>query len=108
LHTFEQTLPPGRADAGAVRGKVGFGRREEEVMEDLPGTARSPLIAVSREDCIAAGECARIAPQVFDQDEADGTVLLRQGFAISDPLLKQIRHAVAACPARALDLVEDD
>jgi ferredoxin len=74
-----------------------------------PGSARPPLVVVSRDDCIAAGECARIAPAVFDQDETDGTVLLRDGFTAADPRLrKQIRHAVAACPAGALDLVEDD
>ncbi|ACU71504.1 protein of unknown function DUF1271 [Catenulispora acidiphila DSM 44928] len=80
-------------------------------MQDIqdPGPARAPLVMVSREDCIAAGECARIAPAVFDQDDADGTVLLREGFTSADPQLrKQIRHAVAACPAGALDLVEDD
>lgn len=77
-------------------------------MEDLQEPARDPLIVVRAEDCIAAGECARIAPQVFGQDEVDGTVLLRRGFGAGGPLLKQIRHAVAACPAQVLDLVEDD
>ncbi|MBX7550453.1 ferredoxin [Streptomyces sp. NPDC004232] len=53
------------------------------------------------EKCCAAGQCAVLAPDVFDQDEADG------GVVVLDPeppasLHDAVLQAVAACPGSAL------
>ena len=61
-------------------------------------------LAVDRERCIGAGMCALLAPEVFDQDDADGQVLLL------DPTPPAAHHAAAReaahnCPAAAITLL---
>jgi ferredoxin len=54
--------------------------------------------------CVGAGQCALVAPAVFDQDD-DGIVLLLQ----RDPRgsdLDAAARAARLCPARALSLVD--
>lgn len=60
-------------------------------------------LVVDRERCIGAGMCALLAPEVFDQDEADGRVLLL------DPAPPAVHHSAAReavhnCPAAAITL----
>jgi ferredoxin len=43
----------------------------------------------------------RIAPQVFDQDERDGTVILLQPHP-PDDLAPLVREAAAVCPTSAI------
>ncbi|WP_137990781.1 ferredoxin [Streptomyces vilmorinianum] len=62
-------------------------------------------VHVDRDRCLGAGMCALTAPQVFDQDEDEGLVVLL------DARPPQERHAavrVAAgvCPAVAITLTE--
>jgi ferredoxin len=55
--------------------------------------------------CVAAGQCAMIAPEVFDQRDEDGVVVL----LLEQPSAGQYddtRRAAAACPARAIDIQE--
>ncbi|MFE0027843.1 ferredoxin [Amycolatopsis sp. NPDC059021] len=51
--------------------------------------------------CIGSGVCALRVPEVFDQDEDDGTVVLLRaepGPGETDAVLE----AIESCPARAL------
>ncbi|MGN9908882.1 ferredoxin [Phytohabitans sp. LJ34] len=60
-------------------------------------------VTVDRERCAAAGMCALTAPDVFDQDEEDGRVLLLD----ADPPAARhakVREAVTLCPAQAIGL----
>ncbi|MDI1465897.1 ferredoxin [Catellatospora sp. KI3] len=58
-------------------------------------------VAVDREACCGSGNCVRTAPEVFDQDDADGLVLLRR----SEPApgdWDAVRQAAYNCPAGAI------
>ncbi|MEU8249355.1 (4Fe-4S)-binding protein [Nonomuraea sp. NPDC048916] len=54
--------------------------------------------------CIGAGMCVLTAPEVFDQSEDDGTVVLLRP---SPPADQQdaARRAVGLCPSGALSVV---
>lgn len=59
-------------------------------------------VVVNKDACVGAGQCALVAPDVFDQDD-DGIVLL----LAPDPegaLLDAATRAVRLCPARAISL----
>lgn len=62
-------------------------------------------IEVDRERCVGSGLCALSVPEVFDQDQEDGLVVLRQARAGADP--GRLREAVRLCPSGALALAED-
>ena len=59
-------------------------------------------VVVARETCVGAGQCALVAPDVFDQDD-DGIVLLLQPDP-EGPDLDATTKAVRLCPARAISL----
>ena len=53
------------------------------------------------EICIAAGQCALRAPEVFDQSERDGTVIL----LTEEPNPDQdaaVNEAISLCPSGAI------
>jgi ferredoxin len=55
--------------------------------------------------CVAAGQCAMVAPDVFDQRDDDGVAILldaEPGPEHHD----EVREAAAVCPAAAIRLVE--
>lgn len=59
-------------------------------------------VVVQTSACVGAGQCALVAPDVFDQDD-DGIVLLLE----PDPEgadLDAATRAVRLCPARAISL----
>ncbi|MGW4070730.1 ferredoxin [Nocardia grenadensis] len=62
-------------------------------------------LVVDRERCIGAGMCALLAPEVFDQDDADGRVLL---LAPAPPAAHHpaAREAAHNCPAAAIALLD--
>ncbi len=63
-------------------------------------------IEVDLESCIGAGLCVMAAPDVFDQDPADGRVVV----LVDEPAPDQIgavREAVGLCPTAVLALRED-
>jgi len=60
-------------------------------------------IIVENEKCIAAGQCVLSAPDVFDQDEEDGIVILLAENP-SDDLTGDVEEAAALCPGRAIRL----
>ncbi|MFC6085293.1 ferredoxin [Sphaerisporangium aureirubrum] len=54
-------------------------------------------LRVDQESCCGSGMCALVAPDVFDQDTADGRVVLLD--ASPPPALHDaVRHAIHACP----------
>ncbi|GAA5083251.1 ferredoxin [Thermocatellispora tengchongensis] len=62
-------------------------------------------ITVDEAKCCGAGQCVLIAPEVFDQRDDDGIVVLLQ----PEPDEAQhaaVREAAAVCPAAAIDLSE--
>jgi len=61
-------------------------------------TARQ--LGIDRETCIGSGNCVRVAPTVFDQDE-DGRVALLPG-GDPDAAAADVEVAVAGCPVGAL------
>ncbi|MBZ4320810.1 ferredoxin [Streptomyces huiliensis] len=62
-------------------------------------------IRVDRTRCLGAGMCALTAPQVFDQDEDDGLVLLLDAHPPQDRHTA-VRTAAGICPASAITLTE--
>ena len=62
-------------------------------------------VTVDKEKCIASGQCVLTAPDVFDQQEEDGIVVLLNPNPPAD-LAKDVRQAAAVCPALAIT-VED-
>ncbi|WP_031160704.1 ferredoxin [Streptomyces durhamensis] len=58
-------------------------------------------VIVDQSKCVASGQCVLSAPEVFDQREEDGIVVL---LAENPPegLAGAVRQAVALCPAQAI------
>jgi ferredoxin len=62
-------------------------------------------ITVDEEKCCGAGQCVLIAPEVFDQRDEDGIVVLMQ----AEPDAGEhaaVRESAAVCPAAAIALDE--
>ncbi|WP_433239411.1 ferredoxin [Streptosporangium sp. CA-135522] len=60
-------------------------------------------IKADTDRCVGAGMCALTVPEVFDQSEDEGTVVLLDG----DPpasLEAAVRRAVQLCPSGALSV----
>ncbi|NJQ02550.1 ferredoxin [Streptomyces zingiberis] len=55
--------------------------------------------------CIAVGNCAAVAPAVFDQNDEDGTVLLLDA-APPEREHAEVRAAALRCPASAITVHE--
>lgn len=60
-------------------------------------------VVADRDRCCGAGMCAAVAPEVFDQSEEDGVVV------VLDPepppaLLAAVTEAVTLCPVAAIAL----
>jgi ferredoxin len=63
-------------------------------------------IVADRQRCTSAGNCARVAPELFDQDDDDGMVVVLE----PEPppsLIDAAREAESLCPAQAIALIED-
>lgn len=63
-------------------------------------------VNVDTEACIGAGQCALVAPEVFDQDD-DGIVMLLNA-APSEREHPATRRAAALCPARVIVVDESE
>jgi len=62
-------------------------------------------VIIDQEKCVSAGQCVLSAPDVFDQREEDGTVVLLAENP-ADELADDVREAATICPARAIALEE--
>lgn len=65
------------------------------------------VLRADRERCIGSGACAFTAPDVFDQDDTDGRVVILNS-APTEKLQNSVLDAVRGCPVSALELLEFD
>ncbi|GAA0530366.1 ferredoxin [Saccharopolyspora subtropica] len=63
-------------------------------------------IEADLERCVGAGQCVLTAPALFDQDDADGRVVLRSP-EVTGAHEVAAREAVQVCPSGALSLVAE-
>jgi ferredoxin len=62
-------------------------------------------IHVDTEKCVGADQCAMAAPEIFDQNDEDGTVILLQAEPASQHA-DTVSEAVMLYPAQAIQLRE--
>jgi ferredoxin len=62
-------------------------------------------ISVDEDRCCGAGTCVLLAPDVFDQREDDGIVILLDA-APAEALHATVREAANVCPAAAITVAE--
>jgi ferredoxin len=62
-------------------------------------------VEVDRDECVASGQCALVAPAVFDQREDDGIVTLL-ATELSPDLVDGAREAAFLCPAQVITVTE--
>ncbi|NBH10124.1 MULTISPECIES: ferredoxin [Amycolatopsis] len=55
--------------------------------------------------CVGAGQCVLTEPELFDQSEDDGTVIVLNATPEGE-LVEKAREAVHVCPSQALSLQE--
>ena len=67
--------------------------------------ARRLKLIVDRDRCVGSGECVFTAPEVFDQDEDDGIVVLLTDTP-EEELWDSARQAARQCPANAIKVEE--
>ncbi|MFI6866218.1 ferredoxin [Nocardia sp. NPDC050406] len=62
-------------------------------------------LRVDRERCIGAGMCVLTAPELFDQDDADGRVLALR-LSPGPDRESAAREAAQMCPSGAISVVQ--
>jgi ferredoxin len=62
-------------------------------------------VAVDQDKCVGAGQCVLLAPDVFDQRDEDGVVVLLRKNPATE-LHDDVRQAAQVCPALAIELDE--
>lgn len=60
-------------------------------------------IVADTSKCVGAAQCVRTAPELFDQGEDDGVVVVLDAEP-EEALLPTVYEAVDLCPAQALSL----
>ncbi|GAA4911338.1 ferredoxin [Stackebrandtia albiflava] len=60
-------------------------------------------IRVDRQMCVSAGMCALTVPELFDQDDVDGRVLVSD-VTPAEEYHDRVERAVDSCPSGALRL----
>ncbi|WP_049659628.1 ferredoxin [Kitasatospora sp. MY 5-36] len=63
-------------------------------------------VSVDRDRCCSSGMCVTNVPEVFDQDDDDSLVRLRQT-AFRPDQFEDLRLASQLCPGGAITVVED-
>ncbi|MGI5240997.1 ferredoxin [Dactylosporangium sp. CA-139066] len=66
----------------------------------------TPRISADTGVCVSSGMCAMMVPEVFDQREEDGRVVVRREQPPPE-LADRVHDAVHSCPSGALRLDED-
>lgn len=64
-------------------------------------------VAVDEEKCCGAGQCVMLAPDVFDQRDEDGIVILLDAEP-AEHLHGTVREAADVCPAAAIEVSEGE
>ena len=60
-------------------------------------------VTIDTDRCIAAGQCVLAAPDVFDQRDEDGIVVLLNANPSAD-LAVDVKRAASLCPALAITI----
>ncbi|GAA1022251.1 MULTISPECIES: ferredoxin [Amycolatopsis] len=60
-------------------------------------------VVVDQSRCVGAGQCVLVAPEVFDQRDEDGIVVLLQENPPAE-LHAQAKEAAQLCPALAIEV----
>ncbi|TJZ57026.1 ferredoxin [Streptomyces piniterrae] len=60
-------------------------------------------ITLDADKCCAAGQCVLIAPEVFDQRDEDGIVVLLDDAPPAEQH-EAVREAAAICPAAVIEI----
>lgn len=63
-------------------------------------------IQLGQSKCVAAGQCAQAASNVFSQDEGGIVVLLGDRVVEVETERESVQQAVRLCPTRAISLAE--
>lgn len=63
-------------------------------------------VEVDRDRCVASGQCALTAPEVFDQDEEEGKAVVLDA-APAPSAHGRARQAAAMCPGVAISVRDD-
>jgi ferredoxin len=62
-------------------------------------------VTVDEDKCCGAGQCVLLAPEVFDQRDEDGIVLLLADEPAAE-FHQRVREAADVCPAGAIAVTE--
>lgn len=62
-------------------------------------------VSVDADRCVAAGHCVLLAPEVFDQRDEDGVVILLHETP-GPELHDAVRESAMICPAAAIHVAE--
>jgi ferredoxin len=62
-------------------------------------------VVIDQDKCVASGQCVLLAPDVFDQRDEDGMVVLLQENPATE-LHEDVRQAARVCPSLAIRLEE--
>jgi ferredoxin len=62
-------------------------------------------VTIEQDKCVASGQCVAAAPDVFDQRDEDGIVVLLNAAPPAERA-DDVRHAAAVCPALAIHIKE--
>lgn len=62
-------------------------------------------VTANQDACASSGNCVMYAAAVFDQRDEDGVVVVLDDSPSAD-LHDAVRHAVAGCPTRAIQIEE--
>lgn len=60
-------------------------------------------VLIDQDKCVGAGQCVLASPDVFDQRDADGIVVLLRENPPAE-LEEEVREAARICPALAIEL----
>ncbi|MEU8181964.1 ferredoxin [Micromonospora sp. NPDC049044] len=60
-------------------------------------------VTIERGRCTGAATCVSMSPDIFDQDQDDGMVLLLID-EVGPDRVEELRDVVAACPTRTITL----
>lgn len=63
-------------------------------------------VIVDEDKCCGAGQCVLLAPEVFDQREDDGIVILLNAEPGPDQY-DLVRESAAVCPGAAIEVSEE-